>query len=653
EYFGPAAQQRMPLSGNEAGRLAKDTMQSKFWGYRTSHQEWFAQEWAKWVASSEHPRTTADRFWKGVADFWKRIYYIATGETPANVPTEAFKEWVNGHYNENAVPAKGRLGREAALALEGEQSPREAIGEPVVYPGRPELSPEGGLGRLRDGDVARTALGGIRFSIAGVLGKSNNPAVRALGGLLVEDNVGKQGGAVTPHSAELYKRQKVNSSVTRIAQARKPALDEWKKENGLSWIEARNREGEFESTVADAMRLPNSSAEFQALPNWAKTYAQHLNKVADEVRQHMNEPFLTEGIQGRPVDGFGAVAGDEKYLMRAWSARKISEVVNAKGYDHFVSVITGAIADAQPGLPFAVLDKLGKGMAREIYKRAQGVVDENVARMFAVDNLESVKADLTTRYGLSEDEASDVVRRLRKGSDASADPRAKRRVLMNEQFEGNGTKLSDLLVNNATALTAAYAKHGWGKVALARTRVIDPKTGELLLDGITNDGDWNAALNAVRAIGHDNGVPHTTTEQEIEALQVAYAQIKGVGHPLQNEQWAKALRTFQRLNLLRLGHQFTFAQMGEAYNMLSGLSLEAMAKTAPSFRRIVTADGRWVKANGLDRWVENVFGLGGEGIRLIADTTHADDLHSLPMEASGFWDHADHALNSAGNAVLH
>ena len=654
-YYAPG--QVAKISGESFGldRPVTEAYPGSHLKYTMSHQEWLAQEWAKGLAHLQDNHTVVGKLYKGAVDVWRRMYYAATGNLPENVPSEAFQNWLKGIYDENAKPAQ-RLGKAAseALASTSGELPPEA-GEPIITRGRPQLSAASGLGGLEQSGVARTALGGVRFSIAGVLGRSNNPAVRALGGVLVEDSVGKQGGAVTPHSAELYARQKSSASTVRIAQARKVALDAWKEEKGLNYFAAKSRESEFEATIAEALRLPNNSPEFKAMPKWAQQAASHYNSVADEVRQHQNSPFLTEGLEGRPVDGFGSVEGDERYLMRVWSAAKVAATVDQKSYAHVEQLITKAIASAQPHLiDTPLLDKLGRGMTREIYKRAQGVVDDNVARMFAVDNLESVKWDLVNRYGLGEDEASQVIERLRKGRDSSADPRAKRRILMDEFAEHDGTKLSDLLVNNATALTNAYARHGWAKVALARVRIPDAvNPGELLVDGITNDGDWNALINAVRARGHDEGVPRTTTDREVQALQVAYDQIKGVPHPQQQERWAQAVRALGKLNLMRLGNQFTFAQLGESYNMLSEISLGALAQQVPSFRRIITADGRWVKANALDRWVENVFGLGAEGVRLIADHTHADDLHSLPLEASGFWDHANEKLTTASDAVLH
>jgi hypothetical protein len=656
EHFAPGQKPFMDLRHPAADTTNfKSVVTPDSWAYRVSHQEWLAQEFTKWAASTKSTQDLAGKFYKAAMDVWRRMYYVGTGKLPENVPTEEFTNWVRGVYNEHAVPAP-QTGRLAALASASEGPLPTEVGQPVIFPGRPELAGSNGLGGVAAGDAPKTALGNLRFSIAAKLGSSDNPAVRALGSLLVEDNVGKEGGALNPHSAELYKRQKVNSSITRIAQARKPAWDEWRQHSGLSWLEARNREGEFESTIADAMRLSKSSTEFQAMPDWAKKVSAQYNAIAEEVRSHMENPFLAEGYpDARPVEGFGSTKGDERYLTRVWSASKISKIVtedSASGYGRVEHLITGAIGDAQPWLPQDVLERLGKGFTREIYKRAHGVIDEDVARMFAVDNLETLKWHLTQNLGVSEDDAEAVVRGLRKGQDSAADPRAKRRVLMNEQFDNGDLKLSDLLVNNATALTGAYARHGWGKVSLARLRVPDGNGG-LLVNGITNDGDWNTLMNAIRAKGHDAGISQEVTKHEIEALQVSYDQIKGVGHPLQDTRMAKMLRVAGKLNLMRLGHQFVFAQMGEAYNMLAGLNLEAMAKQVPSFQRIVTADGRWVKANGLDRWVEDAFGLGAEGVRLMADTTHADDLHSLPMEASGFWDHADHTLNSAGNAVLH
>jgi hypothetical protein len=411
-------------------------------------------------------------------------------------------------------------------------------------------------------------------------------------------------------------------------------------------------QGGFKTWVNSQRKFLVRPGQFRAEIN-TQTYSQHLNRIADEVRQHLNNPFLLEGLEGRPVDGFGTVEGDERYLTRVWSPKKISELVATEGgYQKMERLIVGAIMDAQPELDTGLAEKIGLGFAREIYKRAHGIIDEKTARMFAVDNLESVKSDLIDRYGLSVDDAEAVVGKLRKGSDAHADPRAKRRVFMNEQYEEGGLKLSDLLVNNATALMTAYAKHGWGKVALARLRVRD-EDGNVLLDGVTNEGDWHAALKAIREKGHDMGIPHPQTEWEIQALQVAYERILGVPTPHHDEGWAKKLRVLNKLNLLRLGHQFTFAQAGEFYNMLANLSVSAMAKQVPSFRRVLTADARWVKANELDRWVETVFGLGAGGIRLIADTTHADDLHSLPMEAVGFWDNAEKALSNAGSSMLH
>jgi hypothetical protein len=656
EYFGPAMQETFGATRASETIDVKTAIGSQ-WEYRSSRPEWFAQEVAKWAASTEEPLKLVDKVWKKVADYWRKLYFIATGKRPEAVPSDEVRAWIKGIYNDNAIPDPAVIGKAASEALTSSAAYPVAAAEPLIYRGAPQLASGRGLSALDQGDVARTQLGRARFSIAAEVGRSNNPGVRALGAALVEDAPGKQGGAINGQSAELYATQRTKAAQTAVAQARTVAYDKWAEENGLNFFTRRADKAitEFEEQVSLAIRASGNTAVTDSLSPAVKQYASHLSKVMEDARKLAENPFLEEGIpDARPVAGFGATKEDARYLTRVFSAHKISEVVAKHSYPAMENLVRGAIQSAQPGLRTDILERLSKHFTLNVYKRSQGVIDEKVSRMFGVDDLELLKRDLMHDHGLTEADADEVIRGLRKPPDTGNDTRAKHRVVMDENYQdpATGLKLADILVNNATALTNAYLRHMYGKVSLARVRIVDPKTGDVLVNGITNEGDWTTALQTIREMAHDNRVPAQKSDSQIEALQAAYDQLTGKPHPLNDKEWAKAIRVAQKFNLVRLGHQFTFAQLGESYNMVGELGVKALMQQVPSFKRIVTADGRWIKANGLDQEIESIFGLGADRLRLMADVHGADDLRSLPMEAAGFWDRADRTMTKAGHAVL-
>jgi hypothetical protein len=193
EGKGKTVEQLRPVSaskyGPEHAQMVPTSARDK--NYYLGFSEWYAEQVSRWLTTTKEPVTLAEKFFKGIADTWKKIYQKVTGYLPMADATDRFMRynWNGKLINDDAVlriyqVPEVKTATGAPLGGTGEAAKSVALSEPVIakIDGRD-------LQRLRSYISDRAANhpdGNIRFQARKVLKQiddaieQTNPAKKAL-----------------------------------------------------------------------------------------------------------------------------------------------------------------------------------------------------------------------------------------------------------------------------------------------------------------------------------------------------------------------------------------------------------------------------------------------------------------------------------------
>ncbi|MFD2139900.1 D-alanyl-D-alanine carboxypeptidase family protein [Ancylobacter oerskovii] len=510
---------------------------------------------------------------------------------------------------------------------------------------------------VRDEDVAEAAMGSARLDVAGQVGSSPNPSARILGSSLFNNTVGNVDHRVNSMSADMETALLTKRWQTAWAQAREGAYRSWEKDLGYGVFRRPFHRREFSELVGDYIRTtdPLERAEFHPAVRQAGDAQAELNR---RILGDLNNPLADRGLTGRPVAGYGDIPDDVHYLPRIPDAKKFNEALAAHGQRGVERFYAGAIRSAQPYIDEELLDKLSRGMVRNIYDRTWGV-DDRLNMALAGRDEDFLRRFLAENAEFSEEEVERLMAGMAR-KPGGVDRHAKSRVLLDENFvlrgvNGYGTgdlSFKDLYVRDADFLFNSYSRHAAAKVALARQVIKSPTTGEVLQDGIVSDNEFERLLGIIRKRGIDEGIDLKQLDLDEKNLRWGYGRIRGNPDPAtlnSGSDWLKAARGLQ---YLRLAGQFGFAQVGEIAATVTQVGLKATLQHLPAFRRLVNADGQWVLRHGLDREVEAIFGTGTDrlrGVHALTVDEYAGSPHAL--DRGRFVDKANAALDYGSSIV--
>lgn len=516
-------------------------------------------------------------------------------------------------------------------------------------------------------DMPETAFGKGRASLSAYLNTSPNVVDRSLAGL-VQDGVGKKGGAINHIAASEDKDRLVNEFSARLGRVVQPQLKAFRQETGLKGARA---EYEFGAAVQKYM-FDRRHDRTDFYPKSVSSVGNKLKELYSEVQDLQKNPFARDGLNGRPVAGALDITDTADWSgPRYWDPRRmiLANADYAKG--EIERLFEGAIRSAQPDLDEAFLKRLAGGMARAITARAHGL-DAMARGNVGLEDMEELAQTLMNHGGLSRADADALLHSFKApGSDAGRDASMRRRVLLDENYRLEGLDgprkvdgtvdelglgIMDLMQQDAIANFHRYIRPSLGRVALARYRSKDTVSGDLVINGITGDGEFRKLLDKSAQKNADLIREGKITEAEgkmaLKRLEFAYNSI--MGRPLNDMEntefgfWARLIRKF---NFARLMNQVGFAQIAEVGMPPAHLGVKAAFSQIPAMRRIVSLDGETMLKSGLADDIELWSGLGAD--RLVAGAEYRfDDLTGIHDAPTGTWrDKAEHALNVAGRVT--
>lgn len=150
-----------------------------------------------------------------------------------------------------------------------------------------------------------------------------------------------------------------------------------------------------------------------------------------------------------------------------------------------------------------------------------------------------------------------------------------------------------------------------------------------LVDGVTNDADFEKLLAQVVAVGDSTGVQAAANTADVNRLRFAYNAI--VGRPMVDEgtNWNQTLRLMRDFNFVRVAGQMGFAQLPEFANIASQVGVKAMFTNMPSFRSMWRNAKTGKLDDALAAEIDEITTLGTDWIRH-ANKMRLDDFQN-PM----------------------
>lgn len=483
---------------------------------------------------------------------------------------------------------------------------------------------DAGLSTLHDGDIPKTALNGIwRVDSSAVIDRKSGPIGRALGNALLEDGVGKQGGSITGHAAELEMRRFYQTDAAKLRAAEEMHFEDWAAAQNLNFIEKQTRYGEFTDSVGLYIRNPDN---YPDAPESIKKMAKSVASFMGDRLEFQQNPLRDRGLEGRPIAGAQDVPRDSRYLPRVADPRKVRDLVDRFSGERIEQLIAGAIRSAQPELDEKVVANMAKGYLRRRMDQAYGLGDDPKLA-FLSNDVDALRAVLRNEYDLADADIENVIAALPKRENAGGkDSHFKRRIDLDEGYEtmmqpkyggpAEPVKFTDLLVNDAMKLADIYNRRTAGRIALARVRIKDPE-GSLLVDGITKDSEFDHLIKATKQQIADmtmNGKTGLDAEAAEKNLRFAYDMILGRQLPSQIGKFAEFSRYVRKYNFARLMNMMGFNQFQELSSIAGQTGMKAMMQRIPALGRIRDMDAGMIRKTALDRDLE-ALGLATEELR--------------------------------------
>ena len=427
-----------------------------------------------------------------------------------------------------------------------------------------------------------------------------------------------------PIDAALTKDHIRNSLTGQMNRFLKPAFDEWATRQGYSNLQRMTKRPEFMAQAHDYLTKADP----------ARTYDPAVMRYVDQgvrpVYRSLAEELRRTGVAEELI-----LSAD--YFPRLYDPNKVGAAYHEFG----TGVMSMAAKEALRSMPWAEgldparLDTIARGYVSGIAKRAMNLDDNG--RALAGRDLERLHSVLMEDAGLSHDEARSVVDTMHQSTEdpSRGTARLKDRVDLDTSArvtlpDGRSLSLSDLVSKDVGFITERYVDQMAGRIALADMHVVDPSTGDTILKGVRSDADFDKALGDARRNIQERYIDKAATAKERTNLEqwrdygeanLRFMYDRVMSKPLNAAPGAfgRALRLLRKYTFVRIMGATGWSHLSIFASNLGNGGLAAIEHAVPAFRRIMSEDGEWIRAHGLDRELEAVFG------------NHTDPMRGLQM----------------------
>jgi hypothetical protein len=534
----------------------------------------------------------------------------------------------------------------------------------------PRLPFEAPISELNHDDIAKSAFGAVRNDLAVQFDKSELVTTRALGGALVQEGVGKVGGAINGKAASEEAENFFTEFRSVYFRTYKAQLQKVFDKEGAGMTD-RFWKGTTERKFNDEVDRYVRDSTYMG----GDKYSEEVRAVGKVIRSNLKElnqlqknPWKREGLEGRSVFGHEDIPDNAYYMPREWQSAKIAAAYHTYAKGTLDDLFYGAFKSANATMEEAPLRKLAQGFTKSLTDRSLGL-DDNFIRTMSGDNIDEMTEILVKHKGLSEEDAAEIAESFRKvpQGDAGRDVHQRRRSILDEDFQlqykpmtAHGVtddqplSIRDFFNTDATSVLDRYTRNAAGNLAMARIRVADPKTGKLVIDGLTSQTEIDDYIKRIRQEAADNKhVTKQQVEKDIKNVELAINSIKGHHiDGLEGTELGFWLRSIRKFNFSRIMNQAGFAAIPEIGNIVGGAGLKAALSQMPAVRRMINGAGELALKDGLADDIEYALGIGTERLnRYRASDVYDDVLSTVDDGSRGWRDHVSNALEHANRVT--
>lgn len=488
----------------------------------------------------------------------------------------------------------------------------------MEVPGRREQVVVGSLvDDLQKGDVSRSFMEWARPDVVARLSASGDDGARLIGRYLAQEAAGLSGDEVVEVAASIRKKMLQHSSMHTLESDLKPSYGEWLSENQMrhsddSWIAFNEEVSKYRDTYdPDARKaFPKQVAEANAA----------YDRFYERFRKMANNPGAERGESLRAIPGFS----EEKpnYRPMYSDIASIHRILREIGETGMIKLVRQGIVDAVEDLEPELIDRMAKGYVTRLqhigYGGSMGF-DEVLSRgtkdelfAFLHSKIEDGGINMSKEDATILAEKLYATHSMKDGKSPTS--RGKRRTSIDYnssmKFNGKQYAVKDFFMKDAHTAAKRYADEMSGHIALGQMIVKHPKTGKVLVDGVTTKAEWQNVINQiVERMRLDRANPKLVRET-VERLQYLYDNI--TGKPRMGEKAAGAhyawMRRLGKLQFMRLMQGMGIPQAQEFANIPTIVGLKAFIQGVPAFGRILDKNRKPIPRSRpkMEKWTEKV-----------------------------------------------
>lgn len=476
---------------------------------------------------------------------------------------------------------------------------------------------------LNDESVPKAFGKGVRFDVTGQMTTSDNPLVRQVGYTFFEETAGTRNHDVIPDSVNSKFTANYRLALKNFNDGFQQAKTAYISDMGASrfnMLKKAELSEEFNRLVTDYVEAPYP-LKADVHPEVIKagnTFREGMQDVAKQLREA----------------GF-EIPDNANYVPLITNAAKIAEIDNAIHHETIEKFIYQAIKNHSPEIDRTLAQKMSKGWWQNIRKAGFGM-DDDAAKAIQLGDREAFKKAfgdaLEDNTMLSSNELdkvfnimSGMVDAAKKTNDnAKGMSRLKKRTLMDYTHKatvkdrfGNDVQLSmrDFFENDAEFLMNRYLRQMLPRIEFAKTKLFNPDTGELLIDGFKSEADISKLKNLVTESYRKRGTPLDSNEVQTNLRNIDFAWKRINGIPVWNQsnaaaQWARRIKDSQ---FIRLMGNMGLNQIQESWKIMSMTGFRAALQQLPAIKTMMkSVQNGSLKANQLIDELSSLTGLGTE-----------------------------------------
>jgi hypothetical protein len=438
------------------------------------------------------------------------------------------------------------------------------------------------------GEQTRAVFGRVRFDAVGSLLKSQNPMVRTLARYLGEDAARAGDGQVTAIAATERQARSFRVATYNWTRGYDQAWRKFRKANNISAFRSGEALRHFNQQVTDYIRETN--------PARATQFPDAVREAGDVFKTEMGNWWK----QAREAGLARSEEGVENYFPRLPNLTESMKRIRRYGFTRdeqnggLTELFTRSILSRQPDLDpklarsmgFAILQRFNKLHAGENFMDMRtGSFDFDDLEGFLRETLDSDEVDRIKAYFDGKEPTN--------ADSGAANSRLRSRIMLDEQFSMQvrnretgvleEVAVKDFYINDPNLVFHVYSRGMSGSLAMANLKIVDPDTGDLLIDGIKNQADWQRLKEQMKGVGQQNDANWTADERNLDFL---YSTITGRPYFDETTDFATGLRMLRDFNFARVMGQVGLAQLPELGRIAGEAGIRTMWQAMPSFRQL-------------------------------------------------------------------